>query len=79
MNVLLVNPEKAIKLAVNDQARQLMGGKKYVNVSFTFELDLIPRLFVRAIVKLGNSSYNRKKVRLVFVSCNLKRRRLNHI
>ena len=34
MNVLLVNPEKAIKLAVNDQARQLMGGKKYVSVSF---------------------------------------------
>ncbi|XP_028409195.1 mitochondrial glutamate carrier 1-like isoform X2 [Dendronephthya gigantea] len=27
VNVLLVNPEKAIKLAVNDQARQIMGGK----------------------------------------------------
>ena len=27
VNLVLVNPEKAIKLAVNDQARQLMGSK----------------------------------------------------
>ena len=69
MNVLLVNPEKAIKLAVNDQARQLMGGKKYVSVSsyhFTIELDLIPRLLARAIIKLGKSSSNRKKSQASF-------------
>ena len=36
VNVLLVNPEKAIKLAVNDQARQIMGGKKYVTRYYDF-------------------------------------------
>ena len=47
VNVLLVNPEKAIKLAVNDQARQLMGGKKYVNLSFFRHLGVLDT-FVRA-------------------------------
>lgn len=28
VNLLLINPEKAIKLAVNDQVRQLYGGKR---------------------------------------------------
>ena len=28
VNILLINPEKAIKLAVNDQMRQMYGGKR---------------------------------------------------
>lgn len=28
VNLLLINPEKAIKLAVNDQVRQMYGGKR---------------------------------------------------
>ena len=28
VNILLVNPEKAIKLAVNDQARAMLGGRR---------------------------------------------------
>lgn len=28
VNVVLINPEKAIKLAVNDQLRQMFGGRR---------------------------------------------------
>ena len=29
VNLLLINPEKALKLAVNDQLRQMYGGRRY--------------------------------------------------
>lgn len=35
VNLLLINPEKALKLAVNDQLRQMYGGRRYFTGSET--------------------------------------------
>ena len=39
VNLVLVNPEKAIKLAVNDQARQFLGAKRGYDMVVTVCFD----------------------------------------